>query len=73
MKVGCNNDTNNDGDNAAEFDVVVGRDAIGEIFGNLAVEKDDGATGSQNNKANNHPGNTKRPVNFHKSIIAYQG
>ena len=46
MKVGCNNDTNNDGDDAAEFDVVVGRDAISEVLSDLAIEKDDSATGS---------------------------
>ncbi len=70
MKVGGDDNANNNGNDASKLDVVVGRDAIGEIFGNLTVEKDDGAAGGQNNKSNNHPCYTERPVDFHKGIIA---
>ena len=72
MKIGGNNYANNNCDYAVAFDFVVGRDAVSKTFGNLAIEKDDGAAGDQNNKSNNHPCYTERPVDFHKGIIAYQ-
>ena len=62
MEVSSNNDTDNNGDDAIFFDFVVGRDAIGEVFGNLTIEKNSEAAAKYNNEANNHPGNTKRPV-----------
>ena len=70
MKIGCNNYANNNCDYAVAFDFVIGRDAVSKTFGNLAIEKDDGAAGDQNNKSNNHPCYTERPVDFHKGIIA---
>ena len=65
MKVGGDDDADNNSNNAAELNMIVGRDAIGEVLGDLAIEKDDGAADSQNNKTNNHPSNTERPVDFH--------
>ena len=62
MEVSSNNDTDNNGDDAVFFDFIVGGDAIGEVFGDLAIEKYSEAAAKYNNEANNHPGNTKRPV-----------
>ncbi len=45
MKIGGNNYADNNCDYAVAFDFVVGRDAVSKTFGNLAIEKDDGAAG----------------------------
>ncbi len=62
MKIGGNDNADDNGDNTVSFDLVVGRYAIGKILGNLAVEKDSEAAAQNNDEANNHPSNTKRPV-----------
>lgn len=62
MKIGGNDNADNNSDDAVSFDFVVGRYAIGKILGNLAVEKDSEAAAQNNDKTNNHPSNTKRPV-----------
>ena len=70
VEIGGDNNANDDGNDAVFFDFVVRGNAVGKILGNLAIEKDDGAAGDQNNKSNNHPCYTERPVDFHKGIIA---
>lgn len=38
MEIGHNKKANNAADDAEEFDFVVRRDAVGEIFGDLTIE-----------------------------------
>ena len=65
MKVGSNNDADDDGDNAVTFDFFIGRNAIGEVFGDLAIEEYGKTAAQDNDKADNHPDNTEGPVYFH--------
>ena len=41
MKVSGDEEANDDGDDTKKFDAVVRRDAVCEIFGNLAVKNHD--------------------------------
>ena len=70
VEIGGDNNANDDGNDAVFFDFVVRGNAVGKILGNLAIEKDGQAAAQNNNEANNEPGNAKRPVYIHKSIIA---
>lgn len=65
MEVSGDDYAYNDGDNAVSFDFVIRYYAVGEVFSNLAIEKNDGTAGGHDYKANNAPSNTKRPINFH--------
>ena len=73
MEIGSDNNANDNSDDTVFFDFVVRGNAVGEIIGDLAIEKDGEAAAQNNNEANNEPGNAKRPVYIHKSIIACLG
>ncbi len=59
MKIGHNKEAKGDGDDAEEFDVVVGVDAVGDVVADLLVKNNTGAAGSENDEANNKSAKAK--------------
>ena len=52
MEVGHDEEAEGDGDDAEEFDVVVGADTVSEVLCDLAVKDDASAASGKNEEAN---------------------
>ena len=61
MEISHHKEADSDEDETDELSFIVGRDAMGDVFGNLAI-KDDGRTAAgKNQEADNKRSKTKLP------------
>ena len=67
MQISGNQETDYDGDDAKKLDFVVRRDAVYQIFGDGAVEKDNCAACCRDDETADHP--TKVKSKIHNPII----
>lgn len=68
MKISGDQKTDDNGDDAKKFDFVVGRDAISEIFGDLAIKNHGETATGDDGDACKKPADAESPV--HKLSIA---